>query len=232
LTLPNYTQLPKLIEEFRSRGLEILAFPCPQFQPARVRKKKENVEKVRNVFDCKEDIHWFDSGHVNGKETREVYSYLKRELPGDKKLPDIEWNYSKFLIASDGKPYKRYNPFAEPLELRDDIEYLLKLKEKEDAENAAAAAEKKAKELMKEAKEVEKKAKEAEKKAAKLAKKEANARKKETKKIEVALTRAEERARIAEEQIKAAQEQIENANKRSLASSRALKSTEDGTNRT
>lgn len=217
------------MEEFRSRGLEILAFPCPQFRLTGVRKKKENVEKVRNVFDCKEDIHWFDSGHVNGKETREVYSYLKRELPGDGKHPGIEWNFSKFLIASDGKPYKRYNPFAEPLELRDDIEYLLKLKEKEDAENAAAAAEKKAKELMKEVKEVEKKAKEAEKKAAKLAKKEANARKKETKKVEVALTRAEERTRIAEEQIKAAQEQIENANKRSLVFAETVMSTEDGT---
>jgi hypothetical protein len=153
-------------------------------------------------------------------------------LPGDKKHPDIEWNYAKFLIASDGKPYKRFEATLDLSELRDDIEHLLKLKEKEDAENTAAAAEKKAKELMKEAKEVEKKSKEAEKKAAKLAKKEASFRMKESKKIEVALTRAEERARIAEEQIKAAQEQIENANRRSLASSRALKSTEDGTNRT
>ena len=40
LTLPNYTQLPKLMEEFSSRGLEVLAFPCPQFQLGRVRKKK------------------------------------------------------------------------------------------------------------------------------------------------------------------------------------------------
>jgi hypothetical protein len=193
---------------------------------------QENIEKVRNIFECKEDIHWFDSGHVNGKETREVYSYLKRELPGDKKHPDIEWDYAKFLIASDGKPYKRFEATLELSELRDDIEHLLKLKEKKDAEIAAAAAEKKAKELMKEAKEAEKKAKEAEKKAAKLAKKEANVRKKETQKIEVALTRAEERARIAEEQIKAAQEQIENAKMRALASTETLKLTEDGSNRT
>jgi glutathione peroxidase-family protein len=101
---------------------------------------QENVEKVRNVFDCKEDIHWFDSGHVNGKETREVYSYLKREMPGDGKHPDIEWNYAKFLIASDGKPYKRFEHNIDLSELRDDIEHLLKLKEKEDAEIASARA--------------------------------------------------------------------------------------------
>ena len=192
---------------------------------------QENVEKNRNIFECKKDIHWFDSGHVNGKETREVYSYLKRELPGDKKYPDIEWNYAKFLVASDGKPYKRFQPCAELSELRDDIEHLLKLKEKKEAEIAAAAAEKKAKELMKEAKKAEKKAKEAEKKAAKLAKKEANLRKKETKKIEGSVTRAEERARIAEEQIKAAQQKIENANERSSAIDNTLKmSTEGGAN--
>ena len=192
---------------------------------------QQKVGKLRNIFECKEDIHWFDSGHVNGKETREVYSYLKRELPGDRKHPDIEWNYAKFLVASDGKPYKRFPAEVELSELRDDIEHLLTLKEKKEAEIAAAAAEKKAKELMKEAKKAEKKAKEAEKKAAKLAKKEANLRKKETQKIEVALTRAEERARIAEEQIKAAQQKIEHASRRSLAIENTLKkSTEGGTN--
>ena len=191
---------------------------------------QENVEKNRNIFECKKDIHWFDSGHVNGKETREVYSYLKRELPGDRKIPDIDWSFAKFLVASDGKPYKRFPAEVELTELRDDIEHLLKLKEKKEAEIAAAAAEKKAKELMKEAKKAEKKAKEAEKKAAKLAKKEANLRKKETQKIEVALTRAEERARIAEEQIKAAQQKIENAKIRSAASSETLQTSEDVSN--
>jgi len=210
LSLPNYTQLPKLADEFRSRGLEILAFPSPQFKGG-----KQSGEKLRNIFECKEIIHWFETGHVNGKNTREIYSFLKRELPGDYKRTDVSWNFAKFLIDSDGKPFKRYDPIMEPLALRDDIEHLLKLKEKRDAEMRAIDAERRAKEMMKEVKDAEKKAKEAEKKAAKIAVKEAKLKLKQSKKIETQTLNAEQRARSAEEQIKEAQERIKDANKRS-----------------
>ena len=156
--------------------------------------QKQSGEKLRNIFECKEIIHWFETGHVNGKNTREIYSFLKRELPGDYKRTDVSWNFAKFLIDSDGKPFKRYDPIMEPLALRDDIEHLLKLKEKRDAE---------------------KKAKEAEKKAAKIAVKEAKLKLKQSKKIETQTLNAEQRARSAEEQIKEAQERIKDANKRS-----------------
>ena len=33
----------------------------------------------------------------------------------------IKWNFTKFLIAADGKPYKRYSPKTEPEDLEADI---------------------------------------------------------------------------------------------------------------
>lgn len=38
---------------------------------------------------------------------------------------DLNWNFEKFLIDQDGKPYKRYNPMVAPAELIPDIETLL-----------------------------------------------------------------------------------------------------------
>jgi glutathione peroxidase len=72
---------------------------------------------------------WFEKGHVNGKDTREVYSYLKRELKSEDGTTDIRWNFGKFLVDHEGKPFKRYGPMIDPVDIRADIEHLLKIKE-------------------------------------------------------------------------------------------------------
>ena len=38
---------------------------------------------------------------------------------------DLNWNFEKFLIGTDGRPYKRYHPVNEPESLVDDIRILL-----------------------------------------------------------------------------------------------------------
>jgi len=68
-----------------------------------------------------EKIIFFRKGHVNGRKSREVFKYLKKELPGD-----VRWNFAKFLVDHEGKPIKRYSPQTEPLDIREDIEELLK----------------------------------------------------------------------------------------------------------
>ena len=39
----------------------------------------------------------------------------------------IKWNYTKFLIAADGTPIKRYGPKAAPLSFEEDIKALLEV---------------------------------------------------------------------------------------------------------
>jgi glutathione peroxidase len=64
----------------------------------------------------KKNIVCFEKGReVNGAKTRrEIFSFLKRELPGKDGSENIRWNFSKFLIDSEGKPYKRYGYRVEP----------------------------------------------------------------------------------------------------------------------
>jgi len=74
---------------------------------------------------------FFEKADVNGADTREVFSFLKKELPNEDGTSDVRWNFAKFLVSHQGEPYKRYDPTTSPDSLRDDIESLLQKKEGE-----------------------------------------------------------------------------------------------------
>ena len=63
---------------------------------------------------------------MNGGNAREVYSFLKRELPSSDGTADIRWNFGKFLVDHEGTPYKRFSPTSSPFTMREDIEELLR----------------------------------------------------------------------------------------------------------
>lgn len=133
LTKQNYTEFVELSKELREKGLEILAFPCNQFgsqEPG----SPEEILKFVEKFDAKDRLVFFEKAHVNGKNTREVFGYLKQELPTEgNDSNDIRWNFAKFLISPDGKPVKRFAPTESPLSFKSDIEELLKeIKKSED----------------------------------------------------------------------------------------------------
>ena len=66
---------------------------------------------------------------INGRKTREVYSFLNRELPRKKRGGgDIEWNFAKFLVDHESRPFKRYQCHGGFIDIRDDIEYLMQLR--------------------------------------------------------------------------------------------------------
>ena len=89
----------------------------------------EEIHKFVDQFLPHEKLSWFEKGDVNGEKTREVYSFLKRELPNSDGTADIRWNFAKFLVDHEGTPYKRFGPKTSPLSIKDDIEALLKKKE-------------------------------------------------------------------------------------------------------
>jgi glutathione peroxidase len=86
---------------------------------------EEILAFVNNKFNSKDKFTWFQKGHVNGKESSEVYSFLKQKLPAEDGTTDIRWNFAKFLVDHEGVPFKRYSPKTEPEEMMSDIEELL-----------------------------------------------------------------------------------------------------------
>lgn len=113
---------------YGARGFKVLAFPCNQFGGQEPGTHEEILSFVDGFFPH-EKVTWFEKGAVNGKDTREVYSFLKRELPNPDESNDIRWNFAKFLVDAEGKPYKRYGSKKPPLDIKEDIEELLKKKE-------------------------------------------------------------------------------------------------------
>lgn len=129
LTKQNYTEFSALADELGPKGLKILAFPCNQFggqEPG----THEEILKFVEKFDCRDKLTFFEKGHVNGKETREVFGFLKKALPNSDETKDIRWNFAKFLIDHTGQPFKRYSPKHSPFEMKKDIEELLEKLEK------------------------------------------------------------------------------------------------------
>lgn len=129
LTKANYVQFSKIYDEYNSRGLKLLAFPCNQFGGQEPGTHEKILEFVESNFGAKDKFTWFEKGHVNGKQTREVYSFLKRRLPSEDGTADIRWNFAKFLVDHEGEPFKRYGPQTNPDDMIHDIEELLRKKE-------------------------------------------------------------------------------------------------------
>lgn len=69
---------------------------------------------------------FFEKANVNGKGAREVFAWLKAELPFSDGTKDVQWNFGKFLIDHEGSPFRRFGSKAPPFEMKESIEILLK----------------------------------------------------------------------------------------------------------
>jgi len=50
---------------------------------------EEILDFVETNFGAKDKFIWFEKGQVNGKNTREVYSFLKDKLPSEDGTKDV-----------------------------------------------------------------------------------------------------------------------------------------------
>lgn len=118
-----YEGLQKLYDEYKDQGLEVLGFPCNQFG------KQEPAKEDKILSFCKlnygVNFRLFKKINVNGRHTHPLFKYLKKSLPGFL-TNNIKWNFTKFLIKADGKPFKRYGSTTKPKSLKSVIERLLK----------------------------------------------------------------------------------------------------------
>ncbi|XP_018566913.1 probable phospholipid hydroperoxide glutathione peroxidase [Anoplophora glabripennis] len=118
-TASNYEQFNKLHTLYADeKGLRILAFPCNQFasQEPGDNKKICEFKKKKNVeFDVFEKID------VNGKKAHPLWKFLKDKIDGPKG-PNINWNFTKFIIDKEGKVVERFKPTVKPLQLVEHLE--------------------------------------------------------------------------------------------------------------
>ena len=134
---PQYTELEAIYEKYRAEGFEILDFPCNQFGA----QAPGTIQEIHQFCTANFDIHFpqFDKIDVNGANESPLYSFLKakkgfggfdvndqrgkmmdgmlrRQDANYAEKSDIKWNFTKFLVARDGRVLKRYEP-TEPMSL-------------------------------------------------------------------------------------------------------------------
>ncbi|WKJ89534.1 glutathione peroxidase [Methylomonas montana] len=121
---PQYRELEALYQTYKSRGLEILGFPCNQFGSQEPGDSQTIAEFCELNFSV--SFPMFEKIEVNGKHAHPLFNYLKAAAPGLLGSQSIKWNFNKFLVGRDGKVYKRYAPIVSPSAISRGIERLLK----------------------------------------------------------------------------------------------------------
>ena len=103
LTKKNYTQMAKISDEYKNRGLKILAFPCNQFGGQEPGTHEEILEFTRTIDpDMPEKLIFFEKAEVNGANAREVFGFLKEALPSEDGTGGIRWNFGTYTGRCKG----------------------------------------------------------------------------------------------------------------------------------
>ncbi|MGL5259783.1 MAG: glutathione peroxidase [Lachnospiraceae bacterium] len=108
---PQYEGLQNLYEKYKSKGFEILDFPCNQFG-----NQAPGTEKEIGEF-CQLKYHvtfkLFQKIEVNGENEAPLYTFLKSQQKG-MVGSNIKWNFTKFLVDGNGAVVERFGPMVTP----------------------------------------------------------------------------------------------------------------------
>lgn len=119
---PQYTGLEALHKKYRDKGLVVLGFPCDQFAHQEPGSDADIAAFCTRTFGVTFPI--MSKVDVNGKNAHPVFQYLKAKAPGAIG-ESVKWNFTKFLVATDGQTVKRFAPATEPADLESSIEETL-----------------------------------------------------------------------------------------------------------
>lgn len=119
---PQYKGLQELYEKYGDDGLAIIGFPCDQFG----HQEPGSDDEITSFCSLNYGVTFpmFSKIDVNGPATIPMYTYLKSQMPGILGNK-IKWNFTKFLIDSEGQPIKRYASTTKPEALVSEIKKLL-----------------------------------------------------------------------------------------------------------
>jgi glutathione peroxidase len=109
---PQYTGLERLQERYGERGFTVLGVPCNQFGE----QEPGNAEEIQTFCSTTYGVSFpmTEKLDVNGPERHPLYSTLSTTADQAGEAGDVQWNFEKFLISSDGQPVARFRPTIEP----------------------------------------------------------------------------------------------------------------------
>lgn len=114
-----FAGLEKLYQAYKDQGFVVLGFPCSQFLGQELKSDEETLSFCQKNYGV--TFPMFSKIKVRGNEKSPLFDYLITESNNKK----IEWNFTKFLIDSEGKVVERFSPKMTPESLEQSIVGLL-----------------------------------------------------------------------------------------------------------
>ena len=120
---PQYEGLQELYDRYKDRNFVVLGFPCNQFGG----QEPGTDAEINDFCDINYSVTFpiFSKIEVNGPYAHPLFKLLKRDKPGIFRTQSIKWNFTKFLINSNGKIVERFSPRVEPKYIKEQIERIL-----------------------------------------------------------------------------------------------------------
>ncbi|RLL43661.1 glutathione peroxidase [Oceanobacillus piezotolerans] len=115
---PQFEGLQELYDQYKSQGLEILGFPCDQFNNQEFDNMEETLEFCQVNYGV--TFPMFAKIDVNGDQAHPLFVFLKDRKKGIL-AKAIKWNFTKFLVDREGNVVERYAPTDEPQKIEKDL---------------------------------------------------------------------------------------------------------------
>jgi len=109
---PQYAGLQRLHDRFAERGFTVAGFPCNQFGE----QEPGSADEIGQFCSVNYGVTFpmFAKLDVNGPDRHPLYAELTQAADSDGKAGDIQWNFEKFLVGSDGRVLARFRPLIDP----------------------------------------------------------------------------------------------------------------------
>jgi glutathione peroxidase len=108
-----YDGLEELHRRYATRGLVVMGFPCNDFMGQEPGSNEEILEFCRSSFQV--DFPLFAKLTVQGDSIHPLYKTLTTEVAQSLRGP-IKWNFTKFLVDTQGHVVGRFEPRVDPLD--------------------------------------------------------------------------------------------------------------------
>ena len=122
---PQYSDLQAMYDQYKDKGLEILAFPANNFG----QQEPGSNQEIKSFCFTKYSLTFplFSKISVKGSDKHPLYQYLTEQSP----FPgEVEWNFQKYLVDRSGNVVGRFHHRTKPLapEIVKEVERVLAAK--------------------------------------------------------------------------------------------------------
>lgn len=109
---PQYEKLQAIYEEYGGEDFEIIGFPANNFK----NQEPGTAEEIREFCEVNYGVTFpmMAKISVKGEDQHPLYQWLTRKEKNGVEDSDVQWNFQKYLIGSDGTLQKVVKPRTKP----------------------------------------------------------------------------------------------------------------------